>query len=228
MLIGVQNRFVFVASPRAASASIEAALMSEAEIQRGESNSRRHQPLRGSLREYKFLFGRNKFSPDTFFKFGVMRDPIDWLQSAYRFRKGNVRRPLEDGTGFAAFFQRRVARTEKTGKKRLQRDYFTKADGTLLVDYLIPYDALTEHFATITSGLEFQDIALPHQNASTMTEMDEAPSAELLDEIRAYYAEDYELYQRIAEINADGLTHLENTRPQVDEEAATEELMVAD
>ena len=87
MLIGVKKRFVFVANSKTASTSIEKALVPHAEIQRGGGSNRKHIFLRAGLREYGFLFERKKYAADTFFKFGVMRDPVEWIQSWYRYRR---------------------------------------------------------------------------------------------------------------------------------------------
>lgn len=217
MLIGVEKRFVFVANSKTASTSIEAALMRHAEIHRGGTPQRKHIRLREALRDYDFLFGQPAYAPGTFFKFGVMRDPVDWIQSWYRFRQGNeVNHAIPRTMSFAEFWAKadwnRYFKTEDGRAKRHQRHHFTAWDGTVLADYIIPYHALGDHFGKICDALGV-DSPLPRKNVSkgpaTPPEIDDA----LLAEMRDFYAEDYALFDRLDEINAAGLERLQATRP---------------
>lgn len=214
MLIGVKKRFVFIANSKTASTSIEKALVGHAEIQRGGTPQRKHILLRAALREYDFLFGREGYGAGGFFKFGVMRDPVEWIQSWYRYRKGNkVAYRLAEGTSFADFWQDWLANPAKSGKKRLQSNAFTRMNGTLIADYIIPFPDLESQFATIMQGLGI-DAKLAHQNVSKIRELDAPPSEELMTEIHAYFAEDYAIYRQLDEINAQGRKHLRATRPR--------------
>lgn len=140
--------------------------MRHAEIHRGGTPQRKHIPLPAALRDYDFLFGRKKYAPETFFKFGVMRDPVDWIQSWYRYRKGNnVAHPVGEDTTFEDFWRDWVAKSEKPKQKRHQKKFFAKADGTLVADYIIPYAELDSHFAIITKGLGIE-ARLTKQNVS--------------------------------------------------------------
>ena len=105
MLIGVKKRFVFIANSKTASTSIEHSLVGQAEIQRGGGPQRKHIYLRDALPEYDFLFGRDGYGIESFFTFGVMRDPVSWIQSWYRYRCGNkVESPLPAGMSFGEFW----------------------------------------------------------------------------------------------------------------------------
>jgi len=213
MLISVGKRFVFVANSKTASTSVETNLVTEAEIQRGGSPQRKHIYLRAALREYDFLFGRPKYAPETFFKFGIMRDPVDWIQSWYRYRKGNkVNRPIDSSTTFEEFWKQQAEQSAKSGKKNLQSSFFTRVNGTVLADYIIPYDDLTSHFTTIAKGLNVKE-TLPHRNTSNIKTLETPLSEALVDEIRAYYAPDYALLDQLDDINTRGLAHLQATRP---------------
>lgn len=219
MLIGVEKRFVFIANSKSASTSIEKALMVHAEIHRGGTPQRKHILLRATLRDYDFLFGREGYGAGGFFKFGVMRDPAEWIQSWYRYRMGNkVAHRLAEGTSFESFWKDWVAQAGRPGKKRLQSNFFTRRNGTLIADYIIPYPDLENHFATIMQGLGI-DARLPHQNVSKIRQMDTPPSEALMGEIRDHFAEDYAILARLDQINAQGLKHLHATRPHVAETA---------
>ncbi|GAA6165448.1 hypothetical protein NBRC116590_31520 [Pelagimonas sp. KU-00592-HH] len=212
MLIGVEKRFVFIANSKTASTSIERALIPEAEIHRGGPDRGKHILLRQAVRQYDFLFAQKKYAPETFFKFGVMRDPVDWIQSWYRYRVGNkVSNPLPEGTTFEEFWRKRVNRSIKRNQKPQQRDFFTRLNGDLLADYIIPYHELADHFNLLASELDFAT-KLPKTNVSKVKNLENAPSDALVEEIRDYYSEDYELFNRLEEINKAGLEHLKRTR----------------
>lgn len=209
MLIGVKHRFVFVANSKTASTSIEQALANHAEILRGGSPQRKHITLRDALVEYAFLFEREGFEPETFFRFGVIRDPKDWIGSWFRYRRGNkVASPLPKGMDFPAFWARNDwTRHWPDGRPRLQRDFFTDAAGAPIVDYLIPYDRLAEGFAEVTAHLGLT-VALGKANVSTEKAESLDIPAKIEAEIRAHYAQDYALIDRMDEINAKGLARM--------------------
>jgi len=209
MLIGVRNRFVFVANSKTASTAIEQALAGHAEIQRGGSPARKHASLREILTEYDFLFGREEYAPESFFIFGVMRDPLDWIGSWFRYRKGNrVGNRLPGETSFAGFWARGDWNiTRKDGSPNLQSDRFTAADGTVLADVIIPYHDLAPQFAAICAGLGV-DAELPWKNVSRIREIDEDIPPSLIGEIRAHFAGDYALLERLDDINARGMAKL--------------------
>ena len=215
MLIGVQKRFVFVANSKTASTSIEAALMKHVEIHRGGTPQHKHIRLRDVLVEYDFLFGQPEYAPETFFKFGVMRDPIDWIGSWFRFRKGNdVHHGLPAEMTLAEFWEKadwnRYFKTGDGRTPRHQRLHFEAEDGTLLADYIIPYHELGAHFGKICDALGLES-PLPRKNVSKVAEPPEADAA-LLAEMRDFYAEDYALFDRLEEINRAGLARLAATR----------------
>lgn len=214
MLIGVQKRFVFIANSKTASTSIEAALIGHAEIARGGGAHRKHLRMAQILREYDFLFGQKAYAPETFFKFGVMRDPIDWIFSWYRFRRGNkVSNPLPEETTFEEFWARKDWNIlNAKGQKRLQCDFFTDSKGELLADYIIPHHDLAEHFAGIATALGIES-GLPRTNVSRIPKSaDRGIDARLEEELRDFYAEDYALFERLDEINARGKDVLQETR----------------
>ncbi|SES39188.1 hypothetical protein SAMN04490244_11525 [Tranquillimonas rosea] len=215
MLIGVKKRFVFVANTKAASTSIEAALIDQAEIHRGGSPARKHISLREALREYRFLFGQEEHRPRHFLKFGVMRDPIDWIGSWFRYRKGNkVDQPLPAGMTFAEFWQRadwNIRRPD--GSKHLQGERFLGPKGGVMADVILPYHDLETGFARLCEGLGLP-CRLPRRNVSRLDEIGEEIDPDLRAEMRAFYADDYALFDRIDEINAKGFARLESRRQE--------------
>jgi hypothetical protein len=213
LLISIQKRFVFVANSKTASTSIENTLRPQAEIERGGTPRRKHIPMREVLKEYDFLFGNPAYAPDTFFRFGVMRDPLDWLQSWYRYRRGNkVRNPLPADMSFEEFWQKKDWNIQrKNGARNLQRRFFDGPNGNILVDYIIPYDDLARHFGLICAEMGLEN-PLQEKNVSHIRETESAFPEGLEAEIRDYYARDYALLEQLETLNTKGLEHLKETR----------------
>lgn len=213
MLIGVQKRFVFVANSKTASTSIEKTLRPHAEIERGGSPNRKHIHMRAALKEYDFLFGNPAYAPETFFRFGVMRDPLDWLQSWFRYRRGNkVHSPLPREMTFEEFWQKKDWNIQrKDGTRNLQRRFFTGADDEMLVDYIIPYEDLGTHFGLICESMGLKS-PLQERNVSRIKDTEDELSDSLKSEICEFFAQDYELLGQIEKLNEEGLQHLKKTQ----------------
>ena len=213
MLIGVKKRFVFIANSKTASTSIEHSLVGQAEIQRGGGPQRKHIYLRDALPEYDFLFGRDGYGIESFFTFGVMRDPVSWIQSWYRYRCGNkVEIPLPAGMSFGEFLALNDwNRTMLQGVPRLQSYFFTDKAGASIVDYIIPYSQLADHFTTSCEGLGIKS-PLQSKKGSKVKGREIAIAPELAEEMRTFYAEDYARMAQIPQINAVGLAKLKARR----------------
>ena len=81
MQIGVRHRFVYVANPAPGGEALEAQLMLHAEINRLGAPRRRALPWSGILREYAFLFEQASHAPERYFKFGLLHEPLAWVQA---------------------------------------------------------------------------------------------------------------------------------------------------
>jgi hypothetical protein len=203
MLIGLEKRFVFIANSKAASTSVERVLAPFSEIIVAGTPQRKHLTLREAIVAYDFLFGQPGYRPESFFKFGVLRDPVEWIHSWFRYRKGNkVESPLPAAMDFAGFWalddwNKFLA----PGRKRLQRDFFIDAEGRVIADFLIPYHDLDAQFAAVCDRLGVKR-PLPRENVSRLAPEEEPIPPALLEELRDFYAEDYDLLARLPKINA--------------------------
>lgn len=197
MLISVRKRFVFVANTKAASTSIEGALGPHAEIARPGGPQGKHIPLGKARYEYRFLFDSPDHPFASFFKFGVMREPLDWIGSWFRYRKGNkVDAPLPAGMTFAQFWEQgdwNIRRSD--GRPFLQRDMFCDQRGAVLADLILPYDRLDELLPAVFAGLGIA-ASLPRLNVSKLRDPGEIPAG-VAEQLRAHYAEDYALYDSL-------------------------------
>jgi hypothetical protein len=207
MLMSIKNRFIFVCNPKCASTSIEAGLREFCEIERGGSPSRKHISMESVISEYSFVFNNSENPLDSFFRFGIMRDPVQWILSWFRYRKGNkVANPLPDYMEFEDFWK--INDWTKyilgTDKKKLQSDWFRDRHGTLLVDYIMPFEELSHHYSLIAEKLGLP-AKLAHANKSAISADEVEISETILSEIRDFYSVDYALLKKIKEVNARGL-----------------------
>ncbi|MEM1429395.1 MAG: hypothetical protein AAGG09_08050 [Pseudomonadota bacterium] len=214
MLISISHRFIFVANSKSASSSVETALRPFCEIERGGAPNRKHIGMPGILNVYDFLFREERLARHTFFAFGVMREPLDWIGSWYRYRAGNRKLPtaLPAGMTFAEFWERQDwTFRDRAGQKNLQSRRFLGADGEPLVDMIVPYDRVAEDLSKIADAMDL-DLKLPRRNRSRITERPSLIPDFLESDLRAHFAEDYALYDRLDAVNRTAWERLQETR----------------
>lgn len=208
MLISTEKKFVFVANTKTASTSIEHTLMDYSEIHRGGSPARKHIGLHQAYKIYDFLFSQPGHTHDKYFKFGVMREPMDWIGSWFRYRKGNtVDSPLPKDMDFEAFWASKdwnIMRPD--GWKYLQRHLFCDPQGAVLADMIIPYHKLGKEFGKICDVFGIAS-PLPRKNVSQLKDTGVIPE-HLKEEMRDFYKWDYQLWGQLDEMNAIGLEKL--------------------
>jgi len=192
MLIGVKHRFIFVANSKAASTSIERTLIEFSEINRTGSAERKHCKWQQAREEYGFLFDQPEFSPESFFRFGVIRDPLDWVVSWYNYRSGNKlsKNRVVEGD-FEQFWK-----DDEPIRQWNQASQFTDKDGLVRFDLLIPYPHLSSTFPLVCRRIGIPATDLPRLNPSKVERV--APgevSTQLANEIRQFYANDWSLYR---------------------------------
>lgn len=213
MLIGLDSKFVFVANTKTASTSIETALAPVAEIALGGNPARKHVPLHDAIKAHPEIFAQPGQWPRFFFKFGVIRDPLDWIDSWFRYRRSNrVESPLPQDMSFAEFWERQDWNFRRAdGRPYLQSHMFCGPQGKVLADVIIPYHRLTEMFPGICAALGLV-APLPRENVSRLREAEALPPA-LDARLRDFYAEDYALFDRLDEINSAGMAWLTARAP---------------
>lgn len=212
MLIGLERKFIFVANTKTASTSIEAALGPVSEVVLVGTPEQKHIPLHAAIESHPEIFAQPGQWPRFFFKFGVMRDPLDWIDSWFRYRKSNrVDSPLPPEMSFAEFWEQQDWNFLRAdGRPYLQRDMFCGPQGKVLADVIIPYHRLPAMFARICDALGVVH-PLPHENVSRLRKRAEIPPA-LEARLRAHYAEDYALLDGLDRINPAGMAWLASRR----------------
>lgn len=209
MLISKRHKFLFVANTKAASTSIEAILAPHAEIFGPPGSRGKHLPLARIRHDFRHVFDEPGQSFESFFRFGVMRDPFDWILSWFRYRQGNqVEAPIPREMTFEDFWRASDwnIRDEK-GVPYSQGRIFLDAAGNPLADVIIPYHQLDAMLPTVLTALGIS-AEVPHLNVSMIGRDKVAIPTHLRQEVNAHYAADYALYNQLATINAAGMDRL--------------------
>lgn len=154
------------------------------------------------------------FASGDYFVFGVMRDPLEWIASWFRYRSGNkVQSPLPEDMSFREFWQRKDWNILHLSgsEKYLQSNIFCDANGTVLADVILPYSGLEAQFSGICEllGIPYE---LPRKNVSRKTGGKSIIPEDLRAEIRAFYEDDYALLERLDSLNAAGMERLRMLR----------------
>lgn len=198
MLIFWKQRLVILSTPKTGSTALEAALAPLAELTIVRPPELKHTP---GYRYQRLVrpWLQNSAGGAPFTAIALMREPVDWLGSWYRFRA----RPELDGTPrstagmtFADFARAyraepRPAFADVGGQAR----FLSGMDGAPLgVDLVFRYEAMANLIAYLEARLETR-IALPRLNVSPPGRVD-LPTAEL-DALRAYLAPEYALYRSL-------------------------------
>lgn len=192
MLISVKKRFIFIANSKTASTSIETALIPFAEINRVGSPQRKHISWQEARKEYNFLFNNPAYSPKNFFKFGVVREPVDWVVSWYNYRSGNdkIESTLPSNISFEEFWC-----SNDWVKKRTQKNHFLNVNGECIFDLIIPHEKVKKAFPSVVKYLKLGKVTLPHENSSPVKKIirnDLDPK--LISEINGYYQQDFDFW----------------------------------
>jgi hypothetical protein len=195
MVLSEERKFIFVAVPKTASASIDQTLLPF-----GRSPLRKHASAE-KIRE---------IVPDwqAYFSFAVVRHPVDWLRSWHKFwtvpdqvtdstKLRAKRNRLPSGMPFEEFVTRTITGDHQWRNfgGQAQRVCNKRGNWGLLVSKLYRFDRLNEHWPEILAraGLP-PDLALKRENVSPRIQQSQELSAALLAQAQKHWARDFELY----------------------------------
>jgi hypothetical protein len=154
MLISLDYKFIFIANLKTASTAIENALRRYSEIALIESRFEKHAPLSEVERRFAWVF--DIVQRPELFKFGVIRDPADYVLSIYNSH--SEQKFAGDPTLYTrgmSFSEFRTKWAEANADQLLpQYNRFLSRDGTLGMDYIISYDNLAAGFRFVTEKLD--------------------------------------------------------------------------
>ncbi len=192
MLIGVKKRFIFIANSKTASTSIEDVLAPYAEINRVGSAKRKHISWKVARKEYNFLFNVPDYNPKSFFKFGVVREPVEWVISWYNYRQKNQKSPssLSKDMTFEQFWD-----SDDWVKRKSQKANFSSNDGICRFDLIIPHERVNQAFPIVVKYLKLGEVTLSHKNKSPAKKIVRSSiDPAIVLKINAYYQQDFDFW----------------------------------
>ncbi|WP_313348932.1 gamma-glutamyl kinase [Paracoccus sp. (in: a-proteobacteria)] len=195
MLIFLQPRIVLLSVPKTGTTALEQALTAQAEIAFRTRPEIKHLNLRQYLNRIRPLLtplGEPKFETVA-----VIREPLDWLRSWYRFRTRDdlIGHPNSTAkVSFECFVQDYLRPGRRPAYARLgrQSEFLTDNDGKIAVDHVFRYEAmpaLTEFLADRLGT----PIKLRRSNISPAAHTDLPPQAEA--RLREALTTDYDIWQ---------------------------------
>lgn len=194
MLISLTHKFVFIANLKTASSAIERALEPYAEIAVRETRLGKHLPLIQIEKRFSWLF--QHYPRKSFFVFGVMRDPLDYLISLYNFHsedRGDAKLPSAKEHTFHSFVEEW---TKTSWQAQLQKDRFIR-DDAIAIDALLDFANLEREFDKVCEILNLK-AQLAHSNVSAKRICRDRVNDNVKRIVEHAYLLDYEFYKKYA------------------------------
>lgn len=194
MLIFWESRLVFLATPKAGSTAVEAALEGLANVAVQRPAALKHADLRTYRQHIEPWL--HSVTGERFTTVALMREPVGWLRSWYRFR---LRDDDEDpdhpmtGISFAQFAEAYVRPNGmEAARVGTQSEFLTHGEDR--VDRIFPY----EDMETFTHYLEDRlDCAISLPRINVPPAVDVSLTAEQDDRLRQMMIRDFTLYQSL-------------------------------
>lgn len=203
MLISLRRSFIFVANTKTASTSIEHGLQKHCEIRLRNQSHGKHWTVAQIERAFSPMFEAMGKSLDSFTKFGVIREPADWLFSWYRYRQRDGVPPESSTSGLT--FEQFIEELMRSGKRKPyaklngQSNKFTDSEGEFALDELIPFESFPEEIARLLGTLGVSDVpdfSSIKKNQSPEKAAKTAIEPVLVDRINEHFRMDSDLYQK--------------------------------
>lgn len=181
MLIFIPARLTLLSVPKTGTTALEAALSDKADIAFRTAPEIKHMNLRQYRRGVRPLLA--PFGTPEFETVAVMRDPVDWLRSWYRFRTRDALIGHPNSTVMVSFEQfidawlRPMDQRPAYAQIGTQSDFMRDGHGQIAVTHLFRYEAMAAllHFLGQRLG---GSITLPQANISPPAVTDLSPALE--------------------------------------------------
>ncbi|HQY43428.1 MAG TPA: hypothetical protein PK450_04545 [Paracoccaceae bacterium] len=196
MLIFWKERLVFLSTPKTGSTSIETALESLAPVAIRRPPELKH--ISGPRYQRHLAPLLEKASGERFTTVALMRDPVDWLGSWWRYRQRDDIRDLPRSTSGLSFEEATLDYLSGHPGANMnvgsQARFLGVKDTAAAVDLVFRYEDIGTfvHFLEDRLGGE---IILPRLNVSPKGDMHLTPAAEA--RLRDHFAPDYAFYNSL-------------------------------
>lgn len=195
MMVFWEQRLVVLATPKTGSTALETALEQRAALVSRRPPELKHTP---AYRYRRFLGPYLEKTANARFEVvAMMREPVDWLGSWYRFRQRQTRlRSKFDTSGmtFDAFVEGYIAKPRPGFADVGSQSRFLSDGKAVGVDRIFAYERMPEFIAYLSEKLD-QSIELQQENVSPVLPL--ALSPDVVARLRLACPEDFALYQSI-------------------------------
>ncbi|MCO6382310.1 gamma-glutamyl kinase [Oceanicola sp. 502str15] len=196
MLVFWDARLVLLATPKTGTHALESALGNEADIAFRHPPFVKHMGFAWVNRLMPRIVGEKEWP--SFRTVAVMREPLDWLGSWYRYRRRNDLVGQNNSTRDMDFstFLKGYLKDSQPAYSRLGRQwkFLRRDDGRVGIDYLFPY----ERFDTLVDFLENRldrEIKLEQENVSPEAPLEVDPG--LAAPLAKALEKDFRLYDAL-------------------------------
>ena len=201
-----KNKFIFIANTKCASTSIESSEIADiADIKLIDHNIGKHLSIGKVCEKFDFIF--EEYKAQDFFKFGVIRNPLDWVVSWFNFRsRTQLRDPShpnhENYTGEMTFSEFWHLNKNKPFLRPQYQSFFAK-DKNIHLDYIILQEKLLEHISVVKTVLALDSLTIQNKNKSSAKRIkSEDVKNDIKNEIEHKYRLDYELINNLEKFNS--------------------------
>lgn len=195
MLVFWDAKLVFLATPKTGSTAVEVALESLAEVAIQRPPVLKHTPIYRYRRFIEpFLM---KSAPEPFTVVALMREPISWLSSWYRYRqREDVMAPKNStqGMSFDDFVRGYMEKPKAAYAQVGSQTRFLLGGDLGPVDHIFCYEEMRSFVTFLESRLDCE-ITLPLVNVSPALET--PLSVEVEADLRRHAADDFALYDSV-------------------------------
>jgi len=195
MMVFWEERLVYLAVPKTGSTAIESSFESQADIIFRNPPRLKHAKA-GTMRNFRKLF--SPLDPGDFELVAVMREPLDWLGSWYRYRSRKALDGHANSTKDVSFDDFLMASCENKPPAFAHigsQHRFLCADGnTPLADAIFPYDRIDAAMAYLNFRLG-TDHSIPKVNTSPVSVLD--VSQEVLERVAGQRKKEILLYEDV-------------------------------
>lgn len=169
MLVFWEEKLVFLAVPKTGTTAIEGALAPRASMVLRAPPELKHSPVYRYRRFLQPMFAQGGGQPDME-TFALVRNPIDWLGSWYRYRRRDETKGTPRSTHDVTFdefvFEYSKGKPAQFANVGSQAKFLTLGDKSLGVTHLYRYEAMDRALAFLSDRLGKDEIALKQKNVS--------------------------------------------------------------